>query len=122
VTERGLRSNVRVGILYIESWLRGVGAAALFNLMEDAATAEISRSQVWQWVAQGVQLEEGGIVVSRDLVQGIVREEIASIREAIGEDVYVSGRFEEASELFARVALSDTFEDFLTIPAYEHLP
>lgn len=121
VTERGLRSNVRVGILYIESWLRGVGAAALFNLMEDAATAEISRSQVWQWVARGVQLDDGGIV-TKDLVEEIVREEIASIRETIGEDVYGSGRFEEASELFARVALSETFEDFLTIPAYAHLP
>jgi malate synthase len=120
VTERGVRSNVRVGILYIESWLRGVGAAALFNLMEDAATAEISRSQVWQWVARGVQLNDGGIV-TRDLVEGIVRDELALIRETIGEDVYGSGRFEEASELFARVALSETFEDFLTIPAYAHL-
>jgi malate synthase len=121
VTERGVRSNVRVGILYIESWLRGVGAAALFNLMEDAATAEISRSQVWQWVTRGVQLDDGG-VVTRDLVKEMVRDELGSIRDTIGEDAYRSGRFEEASQLFARVALSDTFEDFLTIPAYEYLP
>jgi malate synthase len=121
VTERGVRANVRVGILYIESWLRGVGAAALFNLMEDAATAEISRSQIWQWVANRARLGGGG-VVTRDLVEGIAKQELASIRETVGADAYENGRFEEASELFRRVALSDGFEDFLTIPAYERLP
>ncbi len=120
VTERGVRSNVRVGILYIESWLRGVGAAALFNLMEDAATAEISRSQIWQWVANRARLGGGG-VVTRDLVEGIATQELASIRGTVGAAAYENGRFEEASELFRRVALSETFEDFLTIPAYERL-
>ena len=121
VTERGVRANVRVGILYIESWLRGVGAAALFNLMEDAATAEISRSQIWQWVANRARLGGGG-VVTRDLVEGIATQELASIRDTVGAKAFESGRFEEASELFRRVALSDAFEDFLTIPAYERLP
>jgi malate synthase len=121
VTSRGVRANVRVGILYIESWLRGVGAAALFNLMEDAATAEISRSQIWQWVANRARLGGGG-VVTRDLVERITEEELASIRETVGAEAYERGRFEEASELFRRVALSETFEDFLTIPAYERLP
>jgi malate synthase len=121
VTERGVRANVRVGILYIGSWLRGVGAAALFNLMEDAATAEISRSQIWQWVANRARLGGGG-VVTRDLVEGIATQELASIRETVGADAYENGRFEEASELFRRVALSEGFEDFLTIPAYERLP
>jgi len=121
VTERGVRANVRVGILYIESWLRGIGAAALFNLMEDAATAEISRSQIWQWVANRARLGGGG-VVTRNLVEGIATQELASIRDTVGADAYESGRFEEASELFRRVALSDAFEDFLTVPAYERLP
>jgi len=121
VTERGLRSNVRVGILYIESWLRGVGAAALFNLMEDAATAEIARSQVWQWVAHGAPLDDG-TVVTRELVERIRRNELATIRETVGAEAYEAGRFDEASELFGRVALSERFEDFLTIPAYARLP
>jgi malate synthase len=121
VTEQGVRANVRVGILYIESWLRGVGAAALFNLMEDAATAEISRSQIWQWVAHGVRLE-GGDRVTRDLVEQIKEQELASIREWMGTDAFEAGRFKEASEIFGRVALSETFSDFLTVPAYEYLP
>jgi malate synthase len=121
VTERGVRANVRVGILYMESWLRGVGAAALFNLMEDSATAEISRSQIWQWVAHGVGLEDGG-TVTVDLVERIREEELASIRETIGTDAFEANRFKEASELFGRVALSETFVDFLTIPAYGYLP
>jgi malate synthase len=120
VTERGVRGNVRVGILYIESWLRGVGAAALFNLMEDAATAEISRSQIWQWIAHGVRLDDGR-VVTRDLVERIRDEELATMRETVGADAYAAGRFDEASELFGTVALSDDFEDFLTIPAYRRL-
>ena len=121
VTERGLRSNVRVGILYIESWLRGVGAAALFNLMEDAATAEIARSQVWQWVAHGARLDDG-TVVTRELVERLGRDELATIRQTVGAEAYDAGRFDEASELFGRVALSERFEDFLTIPAYARLP
>jgi malate synthase len=120
VTERGLRSNVRVGILYIESWLRGVGAAALFNLMEDAATAEIARSQVWQWIAHGARLDDGTII-TRQLVDRIREDELATIRHTVGEEAYDAGRFDEASELFGQVALSERFEDFLTIPAYAHL-
>ena len=121
VTEHGVRANVRVGILYIESWLRGVGAAALFNLMEDAATAEISRSQIWQWVAHGVRLE-GGDTVTRDLVEQVEEQELASIRQTVGADAFEVGRFKEASEIFDCVALSDAFVDFLTVPAYEYLP
>jgi malate synthase len=104
-TEEGVRANVRVGTEYVESWLRGVGAAALYNLMEDAATAEISRSQVWQWVHHG-RFER------RD-VERIVAEEA----ERLGD----GGRFPEARELFERVALGDEFTEFLTIPAYEYI-
>ena len=102
VTEDGLRQNVSVGIRYIESWLRGVGAAAIDNLMEDAATAEISRSQVWQWVHAGVFSSE-------------------RVREVIAEQEFAGGRFEQAREIFERVALSDDFVEFLTLPAYEYI-
>jgi malate synthase len=120
ITEEGLRANVSVGILYIESWLRGVGAAAISNLMEDAATAEISRSQVWQWIYHGVSLKEGP-TVTRDLVKQLEREELENIRSAIGDEAYQGGRFAEATELFEQVALSDQFVEFLTVPAYEHV-
>jgi malate synthase len=105
VTEQGLRTNVAVGVEYLESWLRGVGAAALYNLMEDAATAEISRSQVWQWVRHGR--------VARADVTTVIAEEAE--RQGDG------GRFPEARALFERVALADDFPDFLTLPAYELL-
>jgi malate synthase len=121
VTEQGIRANVRIGILYIESWLRGVGAAALFNLMEDAATAEISRSQVWQWVRHEAPLDDGR-VVTKELVEQIKVEELSNIRGTIGENAYEGGRFDAASRLFERVALGETFEEFLTVPAYAELP
>ena len=118
ITEAGLRLNVNVGIQYIESWLRGNGAAAINNLMEDAATAEISRSQVWQWVHHRVRLVEGP-VVDRDLVRRIEDDELARLRQAYGEEIYRSGRFEEARRTFDQVALADQFVEFLTLPAYE---
>jgi malate synthase len=118
VTEAGLRLNVSVGIQYVESWLRGNGAAAINNLMEDAATAEISRSQVWQWVRHGVRLAEGP-VVDRDLVRRIEDDELAKLRQDYGDELYGRGRFEEARQVFERVALSDDFVEFLTLPAYD---
>jgi malate synthase len=118
VTEAGLRLNVSVGIQYVESWLRGNGAAAINNLMEDAATAEISRSQVWQWVRNHVRMADGA-TVTRDLVRRIEDEELARLRETYGEELYGRGRFEEARRVFDQVALSDEFVEFLTLPAYE---
>jgi len=118
ITEAGLRLNVSVGIQYIESWLRGNGAAAINNLMEDAATAEISRSQVWQWVRNRVRLAEGP-VIDRALVRRIEDEELTKVRQAYGEDVYNSGRFDEARRIFEKVALADDFVEFLTLPAYD---
>jgi malate synthase len=117
VTEAGLRTNISVGIQYVESWLRGSGAAALYNLMEDAATAEIARSQVWQWVRHAVRLS-GDAPVTADLVRRIETEELARIRREIGADVFDKGRFEEARGLFEEVALREAFVEFLTIPAY----
>jgi malate synthase len=120
VTDAGLRTNVNVGIQYLASWLRGTGAAAINNLMEDAATAEISRSQIWQWVHHGVNLAEGPRV-SAQLVHDVEREELAKIRAAVGPDFYATGRYDDAQRIFEEVALSDEFHEFLTIPAYEHL-
>jgi malate synthase len=117
VTEAGLRTNVSVGIQYLASWLTGVGAAAINNLMEDAATAEISRSQVWQWVHHGVLLAEGPRVTRR-LVQEVIAEELGKIRAALAPEAYRRGRFEEARELFEEVALGEPFVEFLTLPAY----
>lgn len=120
ITEHGVRTNVNVGIRYLASWLSGNGAAAIFNLMEDAATAEISRSQLWQWIHHGAQLEDGR-AVSRHLVERITDEEIESIRDEIGEVAFETGRWGEARRLFERVALAEEFEDFLTIPAYDQI-
>jgi malate synthase len=118
ITEAGLRLNVSVGIQYIESWLRGNGAAAINNLMEDAATAEISRSQVWQWVHHRAPLAEGGQVTA-ERVREIEEEELAKLRAAYGQAAFAGGRFEDARRIFDQVALSESFVDFLTVPAYE---
>ena len=120
ITEAGLRLNVSVGIQYLESWLRGNGAAAINNLMEDAATAEISRSQVWQWVHHGAALDDGR-TVDRALVRRLADDEMEKLRQAYGAELWGKGRFAEARAIFEEVALADEFIDFLTVPAYERL-
>jgi malate synthase len=122
ITEQGLRSDVNVGIQYISSWLRGNGAAGIYGLMEDAATAEIARSQVWQWVHQGAELDDGR-TVTPELVRELETSELEKIREEIGDDdwFYSEGRPDLSRELFEGVALSDEFVEFLTLPAYEEL-
>jgi len=120
ISEAGVRLNVSVGIQYLESWFRGNGAAAINNLMEDAATAEISRSQIWQWVKTGAPLVGGGAVTA-DLVRRIEDEELQKIRERIGDEAFSAGRFEDARKVFDQVALSDEFVEFLTLPAYKLL-
>jgi malate synthase len=119
-TEAGLRHNIRVGIQYLEAWLRGLGCVPLYNLMEDAATAEISRTQIWQWLRHGAALDDGRSV-TRPLVSKLVGEELNRIRGEIGPARFDSGRFDEARVLFERVSLADELEDFLTIPAYQAL-
>ena len=121
ITEAGLRSNISVGIQYLESWLRGSGAVGINNLMEDAATAEISRSQVWQWLHNDVELA-GGQLVTRELVEQMVEEEMAKIRERVGDDAFASGRWDDARATFTQTALADDYVDFLTLPAYERMP
>jgi malate synthase len=124
ITETGLRSNVNVGIQYISSWLRGNGAAGIYGLMEDAATAEISRSQVWQWIRHDAQLADGRSVTP-ELVRDIATDELEKIREEIGDDEWFEreGRPRQSRELFEQVALSgaDEFVEFLTLPAYDAL-
>jgi malate synthase len=117
----GLHTNVDVGIRYLESWLRGNGAAAIHNLMEDAATAEISRSQIWQWVHNDVTLADSGEQVTADLVRTVADEVVAEVRAEIGDEAYDAGRWVEAREIFEEVALADDFVDFLTLPAYDRL-
>jgi malate synthase len=122
VTEEGLRSNVNVGIQYISSWLRGNGAAGIYGLMEDAATAEIARGQVWQWVRHGVELDDGR-TVTPELVRELETDELERIRREIDDDEWFhsEGRPELSRELFELVALGDEFVEFLTLPAYERL-
>ena len=120
ITEAGLRNNISVGLQYLASWLDGTGAVAIFNLMEDAATAEISRSQIWQWLHNDVILADGP-KVTRQLVEQIISEELRTIRKQLG-DAYNEPRFEQATALFTEVALADDYVDFLTLPAYERMP
>ncbi len=117
ITERGLRHNLNVGVLYLETWLRGTGCVPIYNLMEDAATAEISRAQVWQWLRHGVSITDGP-VIDENLVRKLLGEEMARIRDAVGEEAFASGRFCEADELFADLVTAPEFEEFLTLRAY----
>ncbi len=120
VTEGGLRTNISVGLQYLASWLSGVGAAAINNLMEDAATAEISRSQVWQWIRHRARLAEGA-PVTREIVRTLEEEELGKIRATLGEPAYTRTRFPDAVEVFEQVALSREFVEFLTLPAYDRI-
>jgi malate synthase len=121
ITLAGLRSDVSVGFQYLSFWLGGRGAAGIDNLMEDAATAEISRSQIWQWIRHGATLDDGR-TVTRELVREILDEEMERIRAQVGDEVWEKGRPAETREIFEQVALSDDFPEFLTVPAYELLP
>ncbi|MER6607836.1 malate synthase A [Streptomyces sp. NPDC000927] len=119
-TYDGLRNAVAVGIRYIEAWLRGLGAVAIFNLMEDAATAEISRSQIWQWINAGVVFENGERATA-ELAREVAAEELAAIRAEIGEEDFAAGQWQQAHDLLLQVALDQDYADFLTLPAYERL-
>jgi len=119
-TEQGLRENIRVGVQYIEAWLRGRGAVPLYNLMEDAATAEISRAQIWQWLQQHAALADGR-AVTPDLFRAVLADEMAKVREALGPSHYDGGRFAEAIKLFSDMSLAPQFAEFLTLAAYELL-
>ena len=115
-----MRNNISVALQYLASWLGGNGAVAIYNLMEDAATAEISRSQIWQWVHNDIPLDDGRRI-SAEMVEHLIDEELTSIREQ-APDTFDAERYGQATALFTEVALADSFADFLTIPAYERMP
>ena len=121
ITEEGLRVNCSVGIQYIASWLRGQGAAPINNLMEDAATAEISRTQVWQWI----RLEAGKLDDGRDitlaLVEQTIEEEMQKLKDQFGEEAYNASKFNEAVQIFKDLVQQDDFEEFLTLSGYKQL-
>jgi malate synthase len=119
-TEAGLRHNIRVGVQYLEAWLRGSGCVPLYNLMEDAATAEISRTQVWQWIHHAASLDDGR-PITRELFGRALSEEMAALQGTLGAQRFAEGRFDDAIALFARLSTAPTCEDFLTLPAYELL-
>jgi malate synthase len=120
VTEAGLRNNISVALQYLANWLSGTGAVAIFNLMEDAATAEISRSQIWQWIHNDVILDDGPLV-TKDVVERMIDEELVKISELAGDD-FDPAMYGQAVALFTEVALADSFAEFLTLPAYERMP
>jgi malate synthase len=117
ITEAGLRNNINVGIQYIGAWLGGNGCVPVFNLMEDAATAEISRSQIWQWIHSPKGVLEDGRKVTVELVRQLAREELPKVRSYLGEDGWKAGRYEEAAKLFDRLTTGE-YVEFLTLPAY----
>ncbi|MFI6709442.1 malate synthase A [Nonomuraea sp. NPDC050478] len=119
ITEAGLRNNVDVALRYLAAWMGGLGAVAIHNLMEDAATAEISRSQIWQWIHNDITLADTGAQVTKELVERIIGEELEKIAAEPGYDEKLFG---QATELFKEVALDDDFADFLTLPAYARMP
>ncbi|KAB8146015.1 malate synthase A [Chloroflexia bacterium SDU3-3] len=121
ITEAGLRTNISVGIQYIEAWLRGQGAVPIFNLMEDAATAEISRAQVWQWINHPEGALADGRKVTLALVRQLTAEELAKVEAALGAERYAAGQFATAAALFDQLVSAPSFVEFLTIPAYERI-
>ncbi len=119
-TEDGMRVNIRVGVQYIEAWLRGVGAVPLYNLMEDAATAEISRTQLWQWVKYGAKLTDGR-VVTRALFETLLQDEMNKLHASLGCNTFHGGRFDEAIAIFHSLIVAEKLEAFLTLPAYQRI-
>lgn len=117
ITENGIRKNINVGILYLESWLSGVGAAAIYNLMEDAATAEISRTQIWQWLKNEAVLSDDR-TLTREMILQWEFEELERIEKYVGEERFKNGKFNLAKELFNELIFSEKFEEFLTLKAY----
>ena len=120
ITESGVRENIKVGIQYVEAWLRGNGCVPLYNLMEDAATAEISRAQLWQWLKNKVMLDDKK-EFTVDLFKSILIEECEKVKDEIGQDIYSNGKFDLAVELFSNMITSNKFDEFLTLPAYKYI-
>ena len=120
ITENGLRMNINIGIQYMGAWLAGTGCVPIFNLMEDAATAEISRAQIWHWIRSPLGVLDDGRKVTRELFSQLVPEELAKVREMLGA-AYANGNYEEGAKMFEELTLADNFVEFLTLPAYDYV-
>ncbi len=121
ITEEGLRNNISVGIQYIGAWLAGNGCVPVYNLMEDAATAEISRSQIWQWIRSLKGVLDDGRKVTKDLFRKLLPEELAKVKTLLGDEAWKAGRYDEAAKLFDQITTSDDYVEFLTLPGYDWL-
>jgi malate synthase len=121
ITENGLRININIGIQYLGAWLAGTGCVPIFNLMEDAATAEISRAQIWHWIRSPLGVLDDGRKVTRELFQQLVPQELEKVRQILGEQQYGAGKYQEAASMFEQLTLDENFVDFLTLPAYDYI-
>ncbi len=121
ITEAGLRQNINIGIQYIGAWLAGTGCVPIFNLMEDAATAEISRAQIWHWIRSPLGVLDDGRKVTKDLFRELVPQELKRVREILGEQQYAAGKYDEGARMFEELTLRDEFVEFLTLPAYDYI-
>jgi malate synthase len=119
ITEAGLRNNISVGIQYLGAWLAGNGCVPVFNLMEDAATAEISRSQIWQWIRSEKGKLDDGRKVTKELFRGLLAEELPKVKTYLGEAAWQAGKYEAGAKLFDRITTDDNYVEFLTLPAYD---
>jgi malate synthase len=121
ITEQGLRTNINIGIQYMGAWLAGTGCVPIFNLMEDAATAEISRAQIWHWIRSPQGVLDDGRKVTKELFKELVPQELAKVKEMLGEKGYAAGKYPDGAKMFEELTLSEDFVEFLTLPAYEHV-
>jgi len=121
ITEQGLRQNINIGIQYIGAWLAGTGCVPIFNLMEDAATAEISRAQIWHWIRSPLGVLDDGRKVTRELFRELVPQELKRVRQILGEQQFAAGKYDEGAKMFEELTLRDEFVEFLTLPAYDYI-
>ena len=121
ITEKGLRININIGIQYMGAWLAGTGCVPIFNLMEDAATAEISRAQIWHWIRSPHGVLDDGRKVTKELFQALLPEELDKVRRLLGENQYAAGKYVEGAEMFEALTLREDFVEFLTLPAYDYV-
>ncbi|MEO8038692.1 MAG: malate synthase A [Betaproteobacteria bacterium] len=119
ITENGLRININIGIQYMGAWLAGTGCVPIFNLMEDAATAEISRAQIWHWIRSPKGVLDDGRKVTREMFSSLVPQELAKVKDMLGHDGWNAGRYQEGARMFEQLTLAEDFADFLTLPAYD---